>query len=157
MKKLLLLLCVPLIFSCGNNLAQEITTEMLTNGYTGQGTYATSDICIYVGEFKNGEMHGQGTVTYIEGAGSFEGTKYVGEWKDDKMHGQGTFTNALGAKYVGEFKNDKKDGQGTYTWPEGRKYVGEVRDNKMHGKGTYTFPDGTIQKGLFENGAFIGR
>ncbi len=44
MKKLLLiLLCVPLIFSCGdgdtNNLQREITQEMLDDGYTGKGTY----------------------------------------------------------------------------------------------------------------------
>jgi len=32
------------------------------------------------------------------------GDKYVGEWKDGEYHGQGTFTYPDGSKYVGEFK-----------------------------------------------------
>ena len=35
-----------------------------------------------------------------------DGSKYVGEWKDGKQHGQGTFT-ADGTKYVGEWRNGK--------------------------------------------------
>ena len=37
------------------------------------------------------------------------GTKYIGEWKDGKKHGQGTYTygkgNWEGEKYAGEFKD----------------------------------------------------
>ena len=32
---------------------------------------------------------------------------YVGEWKDGKKHGQGTFTYADAAKYIGEFKDNQ--------------------------------------------------
>ena len=40
MKKLLLiLLFLPMIFSCENNLDKEITTEMLNDGYIGKGTH----------------------------------------------------------------------------------------------------------------------
>ena len=31
--------------------------------------------------------------------------KYVGDYKDGKYHGQGTYTFADGRKYVGEFKD----------------------------------------------------
>ena len=34
------------------------------------------------------------------------GSRYVGEWKDGKKHGQGTTTYSNGIKYVGEFKYD---------------------------------------------------
>ena len=44
------------------------------------------------------------------------GTKYMGEWKDGEFHGQGTMTYHDGRKYVGEWKNGKRHGQGTYTW-----------------------------------------
>ena len=37
----------------------------------------------------------------------FVGEWYVGEWKDGNYHGQGTFTSPVGDKYVGEFKNGK--------------------------------------------------
>ena len=33
---------------------------------------------------------------------------YVGEWKNGKYHGQGTFTFKYGEKFVGEWKDDKE-------------------------------------------------
>ena len=123
-KLLLLLLCVPLLFSCGEskedkdkgNLNKEITREMMDDGYTGLGT----DMHIvqwgekYVGEFKNGKRHGQGTYTWADGE------KYVGEWKDGKYHGQGNMTYFNGSKYVGEWKENNWHGQGTYTYAYGK-------------------------------------
>ena len=87
MKNLLLLLLVlPLLFSCGDSLDKELTSKMLKDGYTGQGTY-----------------------TYVSGA------KYVGEWKDGNPHGQGTISLPDGKKEVGEYMNGLIHGQGTYT------------------------------------------
>ena len=53
------------------------------------------------------------------------GSKYVGEWKDGKRHGQGTLyyladNQFKGDIYVGEFKDGKWHGQGTYTFADGR-------------------------------------
>jgi hypothetical protein len=59
----------------------------------------------YVGEFKDYQKHGKGTLTF--GEGLCEGDKYVGEFKDGSQHGQGTYTFANGNKYVGEFKDGK--------------------------------------------------
>ena len=46
------------------------------------------------------------------------GSRYVGEWKDGKKHGQGTYTSGKGEgegdKYVGEFKGGFKNGHGKY-------------------------------------------
>ena len=89
----------------------------------------------YVGEFKDGKQHGQGTYTYANG------DKYVGGFKDGNWHGQGTLTFANGDKYVGEWKDDKKHGQGTTTYANGDKYVGEFKDDRRHGQGTVTFAD----------------
>ena len=60
---------------------------------------------IYIGEFKSGDPHGQGTYTYANG------DKYVGEFQDGKAHGQGTYTYTNGDKYVGEHKDNKRNGQ----------------------------------------------
>ena len=87
-------------------------------GYNKNGTE-------YVGEFKDGKKHGQGTETLPNG------TEYVGEWQDDKWHGQGTLTFPDGKKYVGEFKEGKTHGQGTLNFPDGGKYVGEFNDGKF--------------------------
>ena len=61
------------------------------------------------------------------------GTKYIGEWKDGKKHGQGTFTYGRGKwegeKYVGEFKHGYRNGQGLAIWgrltfrPFGKRHV----------------------------------
>ena len=75
----------------------------------------------YVGEYKDGKRHGQGTYTYPTG------DKYVGEWKDGKKHGQGALTYVSGNKYVGEYKDGKpwegtgyeKDGNVAFTYSEG--------------------------------------
>jgi hypothetical protein len=53
----------------------------------------------YVGEVKNGTMHGQGTYTWADD------NKYVGDWKDGKKHGQGTFTFSNRTKMVGEWRD----------------------------------------------------
>ncbi len=44
------------------------------------------------------------------------GTRYIGEWKDGKQHGQGTYTYGKGEgegdKYVGEFKRGYRNEYG---------------------------------------------
>ena len=90
------------------------------------------------------------------GARTFEdGSTYVGEFRDGKLHGQGTYTFPSGTEYVGEFKDGKFHGQGTYTYVDGGRYVGEFRDDKFHGQGTYTYADGTVEEGNWENGEFL--
>jgi len=140
MKKLLLLLCIPFIFSCGEKneedkdggkLSKEITKKMIKDGYTGKGTSTFANGDKYVGEWKDGKFNGQGTK--ISGTKAVAGAKYVGEWKDGKMNGQGTLTYANGDEYVGKWK-----------------------DRNMNGQGTYTYANGTVFKGLWENGKFLG-
>jgi S1-C subfamily serine protease len=105
----------------------------------------------YVGEFRNGKSHGQGTATYASGS------KYVGEWKDGKKHGQGTQTYAPGHKYVGQWKNGKRHGQGTFFFADGRKYVGEWKDGKRHGQGTQTYARGSKYVGEWKRGNLNGQ
>ena len=116
---------------------------------------------VYVGEKKDGNPHGQGTLTFSSGK------KYVGEFKDGKQHGQGTYTypkkegHKFAAKYEGEWKNGKKDGQGTWKHPYGRTYVGGYKNGWWHGKGVTTARDGqrwyTFYDGEFKKGNFHGQ
>lgn len=121
----------------------------------------------YVGELKDNERNGTGTLTFINGE------EYVGEFKDDKFNGSGIFTRLRGEKYIGEFKNGKYNGYGILTirnqykyvgeFKEGEfdghgkltsnysKYVGEFKKGKKHGYGTNTTPDGPNYKGTYEN------
>ena len=81
---------------------------------------------LYVGEKKDGERHGHGTLTFSKRYYDFrkfpfifksDGYKYVGEFLDGEMNGQGTNTFPNGRKYEGEWKDGKKDGQETETYP----------------------------------------
>ena len=120
------------------------------------GTYTFSNGTKYVGEWKDGEFHGQATYTFPNG------DKYVGEFRDDWPNGQGTFTfvadsdyGRKGSKYVGELKDGEFHGKGTYYHSNGEKYVGEFKNHKYHGQGTYIYSDGTIEEGIWENGEFL--
>ena len=104
----------------------------------------------YFGEFKDGKMHGQGTLSYLDGE------KYVGEFKDNNLNGQGTFTYLDGSEYIGGWINDKRDGYGTFTYSDGSKYIGEWMNSERHGYGTLLKKNGTKKKvGEFQNGKFI--
>ena len=79
------------------------------------------------------------------------GDKYVGEWKDGNRTGQGTLKWSNGNKYVGGFNNNKLSGQGTFTWPSGNKYVGEWKDNNRTGQGILRYQDGSIESGIWDD------
>ena len=100
----------------------------------------------FVGEFKDGLRHGQGTHTWSEGS------MYVGKYKDGKRNGQGTMTYSSGYRYVGEWEYGKRNGQGKHTWSEGDKYVGEFKDGMRNSQGTYTFSDGKRYVGEWKDG-----
>lgn len=94
----------------------------------GKGSFETQNeygsTVIYDGEWVNGQIEGQCTVSLLDdepmllegtfvdseivnGKEIFDGVKiYEGEWKDLTFHGQGTFYNAIGeAVYSGTFSN----------------------------------------------------
>jgi hypothetical protein len=143
------------------------------------GTKTFADGGEYVGEWKDGRFHGQGTRTWA--SGTHKGASYVGGWKGGETHGQATFIYADGDKYVGEFREGGlQHGQGTYTWANGDKYVGEFKDGKKHGwgekilsnsskyvgewkdnnfngQGTLTWANGNTHVGEFKDGKFHGQ
>lgn len=88
----------------------------------------------YVGEFKQGQYHGKGMMTYTDGE------KYIGEYLEGTRHGQGTYVFANGDKYIGEYKNGTRHGQGVYTSTDGKRYVGSFDNGIPDGHGAEIFP-----------------
>jgi len=109
----------------------------------------------YVGEWKDGKKHGQGT--YTSGKGEGEGDKYVGEFKGGFKNGHGKYIWSNGDEYVGEFKDDKPNGQGTYTWSDGDKYSGEWKVGKKYGQGTLIYPEKDKFLGEFKGKPWNGK
>jgi TolB-like protein len=134
----------------GNGTAQWFVNKKPSGKYVGQwkegknhgqGTHTWANGNIYVGGYTDNKMQGQGTKTWADG------DKYVGKYKDNKMHGQGTYVWPDGDTYVGEYTNDKMHGQGSYTSASGHKYVGQWNENQQHGQGTYTWANGNAYVG----------
>jgi len=135
------------------------------------------DIGKYEGEWKDGQMHGKGTLRisrifrgYLDnlcfspfGWRLIDQGEYVGEWKNGKENGKGIrfyragLMNNDNGKYEGEWKDGKYHGQGTFTYPNGVKYVGKWKDGERNGQGTFTFPDGSKYVGEFKDGKEHGQ
>jgi len=131
--------------------SEAVTSEAVTSETV---TYANGDE--FVGEFKDGKRHGQGTYTFGPDS-EWAGDKYEGEWKDGKRNGQGTYISADGREYVGEFKDNKRNGMFTVTYASGSKFVGEYKDGKRNGQGTFTWADGDKFVGEFKDGKKNGQ
>ncbi len=84
------------------------------------------------------------------------GDIYVGEWKQGLMDGEGLYTFKSGAVYTGDFKRGKLSGQGTMRYPDGAYYQGGWSNNRKHGQGKLVTPSGKTRKGRWAVGKFVG-
>ena len=156
MKKLLLiLLCVPLIFSCGEknvNDGEKINKLKLRTIDT-----TFSNGVHYIGGWLNNKMSGFGEVTYPDGG------NYIGEFENGMANGNGTAYYSDGSNYVGQFVNNQKQGKGTYSLHMilggvehfFYSYKGDFYNNQYNGYGKMTYENGTVEEGLWENGEFM--
>ncbi len=124
----------------------------------------------YSGNFKNGEINGEGKMTFGDEdfyyKGSFENgvphgygkmhyednSKYEGYWEHGKKVGQGAYVFSCGDEYLGEFKNDQINGNGVIIITNGSSYAGNWKDGLAHGEGTFTYDDGNKFMGTFNLG-----
>ena len=71
-----------------------------------EGNLKFPDDSRYIGEFKDGEFHGEKELY------AFRGGRYEGEWKNGKLSWIWNFTLDGGVRYEGQFKNGKFHGEG---------------------------------------------
>lgn len=115
----------------------------------GAGTCVFPSGAKYIGDFKNGKLHGKGIFYFSDG------NKYLGHWVDQKREGKGRMIFTSGDEYFGTFKKNKFSGQGVMTYANGNRYEGLWADNKPSGYGIFIFVtndryEGTFAKGLYE-------
>jgi len=129
-----------------------------------------SDSVSWSGSCSNGKANGRGTLQwYLNGEPH---RRYIGEMRDGKMHGKGILVWTSGDRYEGDWRDDNMNGKGTFVWPGGARYEGEWRGHKKEGFGKQTTPrsayvasersnlgswvgDIYIEQGLFENHVLI--
>jgi S1-C subfamily serine protease len=85
-----------------------------------------------------------------------DGSKYVGEFKDGKYHGQGSYLFSDGRRYVGELKDGKRSGQGVFLLLDGTRYIGEYKDDKWNGVGSVFSASGQVlQAGTYDDNRLV--
>ena len=85
-----------------------------------------------------------------------DGSKYVGEFKDGKYHGQGSYLFSDGRRYVGELKDGKRSGQGVFMLLDGTRYIGEYKDDKWNGVGSvYSASGQVLQAGTYDENRLV--
>jgi len=87
---------------------------------------------IYEGEIIGNKMEGKGMKTWINNS-----RRYIGDFKNDEPHGYGTLTYQNGDCYEGKFKNGEPDGVGVFKWSH-YIYEGEFQNGTFHGEGDLT-------------------
>ena len=102
----------------------------------------------YVGQINTNTGNLDGIGVYIWN----KGIKYIGNWKDGNMHGIGIlFDKNNKLIFKGNYYNNKKYGKGKFYLKEKEYYEGEFFDDKMEGKGFYHYENGDIWEGYFKN------
>ena len=132
-------------FSHGSNLKKCSSISYVSrHNCFGSETYDGDEK--YIGEFKNGKRHGQGTYTWPDGE------KYVGGYRDDQKHGYGIYIFPRPVEiFVGGYRNNKKQGFGTYYYKNGDIFFGLYERGDRNGQGTDIFSDGTIVSRIFKD------
>ena len=97
MKFSIIFITALLFYSCA--FAQDCKGGLKSQWNNCFGTY-NSWFGTYIGNFKNGKKHGEGTIHY------YNGDKFIGEFKDGKKNGKGSFTYSSGETSSGNWQND---------------------------------------------------
>ena len=172
---------LSLLFFCFFFLQNEVNAQCISgNCKDGTGIYMYPSGAKYIGQFKDGEIHGVGTCYYSDGS------VYRGEWAHRYPQGNGIKTLQDGRSWEGEWKmglpvNEEgvviedlfpdpepviqsgclegncEDGKGLYAYPDGSKYEGEFQNSKPDGEGILTYASGDYYRGYFKNGLKEGK
>ena len=150
MKKLLGIVVLGLLLS-GSAYSQCVSG----NCVDGYGTQVVGIGHKYIGEWKDGKRHGQGTSIHVNENGEIT-DKFVGSFKNDRLDGKGIYTLLIGSgaviKYDGEYKEGFQHGKGFAIYSNGSTYEGEFVRGRKHGYGTWTWLNVGKYEGEFKNG-----
>lgn len=180
MKKFIILTFSILFFS------QILSAQCISGDCkNGTGIFVYTSGAKYVGQFKDGEIHGIGTCYYTDGSvyrGQWvhrfpegEGTKTLEdgrEWRGQWLKGQPTDENGNPIEiFVDEevlvddgtniqsgcLAGDCSDGEGVFAYPDGSKFEGQFLAGKPDGWGTFHFTNGDRYIGSFKFGFQHGK
>lgn len=93
-----------------------------------EGTFCYPNGDVYVGQWRAGKKHGNGSYTFAK-----DETKLVGEWEGGKIaNGRWIFPN--GTFYCGPFRYNKPNGKGVWVFKNGNQLTGEYIQKEKAGE-----------------------
>ncbi|XP_029910702.1 MORN repeat-containing protein 1-like [Myripristis murdjan] len=108
----------------------------------GQGKLFMRDGSYYEGEFRHGEIEGNGYRYWAT-----TGESYSGQFSEGELHGFGVMHKASGERYEGQFSYGQRDGHGSLVDKDGQTYEGSFYQNKRHGEGQMQYRNGDHYEG----------
>lgn len=128
------------------------TGEFRNGLYHGEGVFEWPDrVNVYRGQWESGEMCHRGVLACSGELGNTRPLVYVGEFRQGHMEGQGhaTFlmTHGRQDQYKGEFRASMFDGHGTYLWSSGHSLSGLFEENHCNRVGHKVYPGGQVYHG----------
>jgi len=117
---------------------------------SGRMDFAGSSVISYEGEWRKSKPHGEGVLTWENNY-----TVYSGGFVNGNLTGQGKITFADGTSYEGGYLNGKWTGHGVYIFDGGR-YEGDFVDSLWTGSGHLAYDDGLEYIGGFAEGVWVG-
>ena len=115
-----------------------------------KGTKTFDNGDVYVGDFENGEIHGNDTMTYNNGI------VYEGDFVDGKNHGNGKVTFTDGTTQTGQFADGKMLTEDNKLSELDFWFTGDFFDEELHGEGKIVNDSGdVVAEGKFENGKLV--
>jgi hypothetical protein len=151
-----------LTYACPNesNFWWKEYTGNFSNGVfslTGKMLYSNGDL--YSGEWKNGNIEGEGTLTY--GVENLELKSYFGLWKANRKEGFGRLYYRCGDAYAGKFVDGVANGTAVYFFSKDNvlgyeRYEGDYWNGVRSGNGVQILMDGSVYKGMFNDNHFEG-
>ena len=134
----------------------KYTGEFKNGEMTGEGFKQWADGRMYKGQFQDGELHGKGTMFYnVESAAQKDKT-YQGEFQFNSREGQGVLTKKNGDVFEGTFQGNHPNGKTKIYFANGNNYEGDVIRGVMTGKGFLECPNGHCFTGDFKDGNLHG-
>ena len=121
----------------------------------GKGTmYNRNGVNVYIGEYRQAEKYGQGTVFYSNGSPHYEGY-----FEFDQILEGLIYRKSGEVEYKGTIENGVPHGEGTFYFPGGRSlFSGEFDQGFFNGKGTERVQCGRMDRvieGVWKDGKMV--
>lgn len=113
--------------------------ELVNNVRHGRGTlYKRGNELVYDGKWVGGRLHGAGSIRRRVADRCYHRI-YIGEFSNGQKHGEGKQFYRDNGTYNGQWRCGQRNGHGCMWFADGRLYIGGWQADRFHGHGTMVY------------------